>query len=71
MYKGKDYIIPRFGGTIGTVENWLYGIHRILPFTIELCKSRTPTNPDIVSDYCWRHVGVNLYICERAILLNK
>ena len=66
LYKGKDYIIPRFGGTIGTAENWLYGVHRILPFTIELCKSRAPTDPYVVASYCWKHVGVNLYVCERA-----
>ena len=71
LYKGGDYLIPRFGGTIGTAENWLYGVHRILPFTIELCKSRAPTNPDIVASYCWKHVGVNLYVCERAYMLNN
>ncbi len=67
LYRGRDYLIPRFGGTIGTVDNWLYGVHRIPSFTIELCKSRAPRDPEIVYTYCWRHVGVNLYICEKAI----
>ncbi|KYK32051.1 MAG: hypothetical protein AYK22_00380 [Thermoplasmatales archaeon SG8-52-3] len=61
-----DYIIPRLGGTLGTFENWAYGNHRILSYTMELCRTRIPTNPDIVLDACIKHVGVNLYLCERV-----
>ena len=70
LYTGGDYIIPRLGGTLGTFENWAYGKHNILSFTMELCRSRIPTNPNIVLDACIKHVGVNLYLCERAQGLN-
>ena len=66
FYKGKGTLIPWPGGTIGTSENWLYGERNILSFTIELCKTRAPTNPSVVYGYCLAHVGVNLYVCERA-----
>mgnify|MGYP006299156455 CR=1 FL=1 len=62
----RDYLIPRFGGTIGTSENWLYGTQGIYSFTMELCETRAPTDPEIVYDYCWKHVGVNLYVSEHA-----
>jgi len=64
--KGKGTLIPWPGGTIGTSENWLYGERNILSFTIELCKTRAPTNPSVVYEYCLAHVGVNLYVCERT-----
>ena len=66
LYGGMESIIPMFGGTLGTSENWLYGEHNIISFTVELCSTRAPTNPAIVFDVCWTHVGVNLYVCERA-----
>jgi len=66
LNRGKGTIFPWPGGTIGTSENWLYGEQNILSFTIELCKTRAPTNPTVVYDYCITHVGVNLYVCERA-----
>jgi len=62
----KDYLIPRFGGTIGTSENWLYGSQGILSFTMELCKTRAPTDPAVVFDYCMKHVTVNLYVAVRS-----
>jgi carboxypeptidase T len=70
VYTGGDYIIPRLGGTLGTFENWAYGEHNILAFTMELCRTRIPTNPIVVLDACIKHVGVNLYLCERAQNLN-
>ncbi|MGF3554708.1 MAG: M14 family metallopeptidase [Thermoplasmatota archaeon] len=66
---GNDYKIPRFVGTLGTVENWLYGKFRIIAFTIELCETRAPTNPSIVLDTCYNNIGVILYICEKALSL--
>jgi carboxypeptidase T len=66
IYSGGNYIIPRLGGTLGTFENWAYGEHNILAYTMELCRTRIPTNPTIVLDACIKHVGVNLYLCERA-----
>jgi carboxypeptidase T len=69
LFKGSNYIIPRFGGTLGTVENWLYGKYKIIAFTIELCKSRAPTDTAAVLDTCLKNVGVDLYICERTLNL--
>jgi carboxypeptidase T len=66
LIPGSDYLIPRLGGNLGTSENWLYGEHGIIAFTMELCKRRAPTNPAVVFDTCFKHVGVNLYVCERA-----
>jgi len=65
-WRNKSYIIPRFSGTLGTSENWLYGERGIISYTMELCKTRAPTDPNVVYDYCLKHVGVNLYVCERS-----
>ena len=69
-WRNKSYIIPRFGGTLGTSENWLYGERGILSYTMELCKTRAPTDPDVVYDYCLKHVGVNLYVCEKSCTID-
>ena len=66
LYQGRGTILPWPGGTIGTSENWLYAKHNILSFVIELCDTRAPKDPDIVYDYCFKHVGVNLFACEQA-----
>ena len=66
LIPGSNYIIPRLGGNLGTSENWLYGERGIIAFTMELCKTRAPTSSVIVLDTCLKHVGVNLYVCERA-----
>jgi len=66
LYGTENTVIPRPGGTLGTSENWLYATQGILSFTIEICKTRAPTNPATVYEYCSTHVEVNLYVCERA-----
>jgi carboxypeptidase T len=66
LITGRQYIIPRYGGTLGTSENWLYGKRGILSYTMELCSTRVPTDPEIVYKVCLTHVGVNLYVCERS-----
>jgi hypothetical protein len=66
QYGSQEYLIPRFCGTPGSSENWLYGEHEILSYTIELCSRRPEKIPSRVLDACWKHVGVNLYICERS-----
>ncbi len=66
IYKGGDYVIPRYGGTIGTSEDWLYGNRGIISYTMELCKEYAPKSPTVVFDACWKHVGVNMYVCERS-----
>ena len=66
-WRNRTYLIPRFSGTIGTSENWLYGSQGILSYTVELCESRAPVDPSVVLDYCMKHVGVNLYVAERSL----
>jgi len=66
LITGGQYIIPRYAGTLGSSENWLYREMGILSFTMELCTERTPSNPAVVYNVCLTHVGVNLYICERS-----
>ena len=71
LYKGRDYIIPKYGGTLGSSENWLYREQDIISFTMELCREYAPSNPDDILSACYDHVGVNLYICERSKNINK
>ena len=71
LHVGNNYIIPRFGGTLGTSENWLYAEHDILAYTMELCRTRAPTNTSVVLDVCVKHVGVNLYLAERSVSLDE
>ncbi len=71
LYTGRDYIIPRYGGTLGSSENWLYREQGILSFTMELCREHAPSDPDIILSACYKHVGVNLYICERSWVIEE
>ena len=71
QYGTQEYIIPRFCGTPGSSENWLYGEHEIIAYTVELCKYRAPRDTTQVLDACWKHVGVNLYICERSLTVEN
>jgi len=66
LISGGQYIIPRYAGTLGSSENWLYRERGILSFTMELCKEFAPSDPAVVYNVCLTHVGVNLYICERS-----
>lgn len=66
LYTGRNYIIPRYGGTLGSSENWLYRECGILSFTMELCREYAPSDPEDILSACYKHVGVNLYICERS-----
>jgi hypothetical protein len=66
LITGGNYIIPRYAGTLGSSENWLYGERGILSYTMELCREFAPSDPDVVYNTCLLHVGVNLYICERS-----
>jgi len=71
LYKSSNIPIIKNLGTPGTSENWLYGEHGILSFTVELGnKTYAPSNPNIVTDMCIKHVGVNNYVCERTWLLD-
>ena len=66
LITGGMYRIPRYAGTLGSSENWLYRYNNILAFTIELCTEFAPSDPVVVHHVCHTNVGVNLYICERS-----
>jgi len=71
QYGTREYLLPRYEGTIGSSENWLYGHRKIIAYTVELCPYRAPTNPNIVYDAIYKHVGVNLYVCERSLTIEE
>jgi len=62
----RDHLIPRFGGTLGSSENWLYRERGILAFTIELCTQRVPSDPAVMYQLCMTQTIVHLYLCQRA-----
>ena len=66
LHVKTDRLIPLYGGTLGSSENWLYRAKRIIAFTVELCHERAPTDPAVVYDVCMTHVMVHLYLCGRA-----
>lgn len=66
---GQQHLIPRYGGTLGTSENWLYREHGIIAFLIELGTQRAPTDPEIMQNLCLTHTLVNLYVCQRALTI--
>jgi len=52
--------------TLGDDNDWLYGRHNVLAYTIELGTSYAPGNPDVLLDMCQKHLLVNLYVCEQV-----
>jgi carboxypeptidase T len=66
QYGEREYLIPQLFGTPGSSENWLYGEHEIIAYTIELCSHRPEFNVNRLLDALYNHVGVNLYVCERS-----
>jgi len=66
LWTGSESTIPKLGGTLGTSENFLYGEHNILAYTVESHRQKAPINPDSVYDTCYKNVGVHLYLCEKA-----
>jgi hypothetical protein len=66
QYGSREYLIPQLFGTPGSSENWLYGEHEIIAYTIELCSQRPEYHKQTLLDALWNHVGVNLYVCERS-----
>ncbi len=71
LWTGSDSLIPRLGGTLGTSENFLYGKHKIIAYTIELSNSYAPSNPNTVKKICVSHIGVHLYLCEQAQIIDN
>ena len=66
LWTGSDPLFPLLGGTLGTSENYLYGEHKILAYTVESSGQKSPTNSNIVYNICYKNVGVHLYLCEKA-----
>ena len=66
LWTGTDTVFPKPGGTLGTSENFLYGEHKILAYTVESARQKAPTNPTLVYNKCFKNVGVHLYLCEKA-----
>ena len=66
---GGHYRIPRYGGTLGTSENFLYRTCGAYAFTVELCTQRAPTNAQVMYATCLTQTGVHLYLCQRAASL--
>lgn len=60
------HLIPRYGGTLGSSENWLYRARGIIAFTIEVCTQRAPTDPTVMYNTCMAQTLVHLYLCQRA-----
>jgi len=60
------YLYP----TVGDATDWLYGRKGIISYTIELGTEYATNNPEILKQMCINHVGVNLYICEKADSIN-
>lgn len=55
---------------LGTSADWMYAEHNILAMGLELCNvsgPETPTDEQLVLNVCKQHVGVNIYLSERAI----
>jgi hypothetical protein len=61
------YLYP----TLGDATDWLYGKRRMLSYTIELGTEFAPTNPEILKQMCITHVGVNLFICDIAEMIDN
>jgi hypothetical protein len=66
LWEGTTTIFPLPGGNLGTSENYLYGEHNILAYTVESHRQKSPTNPYSVNNTCFKNVGVHLYLCEKA-----
>jgi carboxypeptidase T len=62
----KDRLIPLYGGTLGSSENWLYREKGALAYTVEVGEERRPTDPQVVHDLCMTQTTVHLYLCQRA-----
>jgi carboxypeptidase T len=66
LYVKTKYLIPRYGGTLGSSENWLYRERGVIAYTMELCNERAPTSPTVMYNLCMTQISVHLYLCQRA-----
>ncbi|HIG99514.1 MAG TPA: zinc carboxypeptidase [Thermoplasmata archaeon] len=62
----NDRLIPLYGGTLGSSENWLYREKGALAYTVEVGNERRPTSPQVVFNLCMTQTTVHLYLCQRA-----
>lgn len=62
----RDRLIPLYGGTLGSSENWLYREKGSISFTVEVGEERRPMDPLVVHDLCMTQTTVHLYLCQRA-----
>ena len=66
LWTGTNPLIPKLGGTLGTSENYLYGEHTILAYTVEASRIKSPTNSNTVTEICEKNTEVHLYLCEKV-----
>jgi carboxypeptidase T len=66
LFVKKDRLIPLYGGTLGSSENWLYRETGALAYTVEVGQDRRPTSPQVMYDLCMTQTTVQLYLCHRA-----
>ena len=71
LFVKRDRLIPLYGGTLGSSENWLYRERGTLAFTIEVSDKQRPTNPSEVHDLCMTQTMVHLYLCQRALTIDS
>jgi len=62
----NDRLIPLYGGTLGSSENWLYREKGVLAYTVEVGSERRPTSPQVVYNLCMTQTTIHLYLCQRA-----
>jgi carboxypeptidase T len=62
----NDRLIPLYGGTLGSSENWLYREKGALAYTVEVGEERRPTDSQVIHDLCMTQTTVHLYLCQRA-----
>ncbi|MBP1662036.1 MAG: C-terminal target protein [Thermoplasmatales archaeon] len=62
----NDRLIPLYGGTLGSSENWLYREKGVLAYTVEVGSERRPTSPQVVYTLCMTQTTIHLYLCQRA-----
>ena len=66
LFVKKDRLIPLYGGTLGSSENWFYREKSTIAYTIEVGTERRPTSPQVMYNLCMTQSTVHLYLCQRA-----
>jgi carboxypeptidase T len=66
LFVKEDRLIPLYGGTLGSSEDWLYREKGIIAFTIEAGAQQRPTSPQVMYNLCMTQTTVQLYLCQRA-----